>query len=481
MPVPDFDKQLRFSRREWLKLAAIATSPAGMAGSSSSWLKCFAADAASRRDRHSSCILLWMPGGPSQTDTFDMKPGHDNGGPFQPIETSVPGIQISEHLPLLAQQMEKMAIIRSMQTHEADHGRASFYLRTGYKPQGGIQYPSLGAIVSKQNEDPESAMPGCISVASPRLASDSSYGAGYLGPRFAPMLVGDTTNLADLYNPDRGSAISLGVPELLRPDGFTAQQYQSRVGLLQQLQRPFAEQHPGIGVQTIVSSQDRALRLSASPLTRSFDLKEEPETLRQEYGMNLFGQSCLLARRMVEINVPFIELTLGGWDTHIQNFTAVRQLSRILDKGWATLMRDLSDRGLLDSTLVVWMGEFGRTPTINPQQGRDHFPTAWSTVLAGGGIRGGQVYGRTSPDGTQIDDSPVSVPDLLATVCAGWASIILGSFHPMSVVRSGSSIKPLSPFVRCSHDVDRQLPTERDFAADSIDDGLFPDRSRGRR
>jgi hypothetical protein len=419
MPSLNFNEHLKFSRREWLRLSTFAGASAGMVGSSSSWLQSLAADTADRPDRQRSCILLWMPGGPSQTDTFDLKPGQENGGPYKAIDTSVPGIQISEHLPLLAKHMEWMAIVRSMHTHEADHGRASFYLRTGYKPQGGIQYPSLGALVSREKEDPESAMPGFISVASPRLASDSSYGPGYLGPRFAPMLVGDTTNLADFYNPDRGSAIALGVPELLRPDRFSSQQYQSRVDLLQELQRPFAARHPGIGVQTITSSQDRALRLSASPVTRAFDLRDEPDALRKEYGMNLFGQSCLLARRLVEKKVPFIELTLGGWDTHIQNFTAVEQLSRILDRGWATLMRDLQDRGLLDSTLIVWMGEFGRTPTINPQQGRDHFPAAWSTVLAGGGIRGGQVYGSTSADGTEVVDSPVSVPDLLATVCMG--------------------------------------------------------------
>ena len=187
--------------------------------------------------------------------------------------------------------------------------------------------------------------------------------------------------------------------------------------MLKRLQAPFSQQHPGIGPSAIKSAQERAIRLAASPLTKTFDLAGEPEKVREEYGMNLFGQSCLLARRLVEQHVPFIELTLGGWDTHIDNFTAVRQLATILDRGWGTLMRDLEDRGLLESTLIVWMGEFGRTPTINPQAGRDHFPSAWTTVLAGGGIQGGQVYGSSSADGTEVEENPVSVPDLLATVC----------------------------------------------------------------
>lgn len=405
---------MRFDRRRWMRMAT-ASAATGLA--SQSWLSSLAADTSNHPQRRRSCILLWMPGGPSQTDTFDMKPEHENGGPFRSIATSVPGIHISEHMPQIAKQMDHMAIIRSMQTHEADHDRAAFYLRTGYKPQGGIQYPSIGSLVAHEFDNPESAMPGFVSVAAPRLASDSSYGSGYLGPNFSPMLVGNTSNLANFANPDRFSSQRLAVPELHRPGTVTADQYARRVDMLKRLQKPFVEQHPGIGPAAIKSAQQRAIRLAASPLTKAFELSGEPEKLREEYGMNLFGQSCLLARRLVEREVPFIELTLGGWDTHIDNFTAVEQLTSILDRGWGTLMRDLADRGLLESTLIVWMGEFGRTPTINPQAGRDHFPNAWSTVLAGGGIQGGQVSGSTSADGTEVKDDPVGVPDLLATVC----------------------------------------------------------------
>lgn len=423
-------ERLRFSRREWLKVSALA----GVGAASTSWLRPLTADVARHPERIRSCILLWMPGGPSQTDTFDLKPEHANGGPYRPIETSVPGIRISEHLPLLARQMDKLAIIRSMQTQEADHDRASFYLRTGYQAQGGIQYPSLGSLVCREGDDPESALPGFVSVASPRLASDSSYGAGYLGPQFAPMIVGNTSNFADYDNPDIRSGTALRVPEILPPASIGAAQYRGRTDLLAALQTGFAARHPGVGVDTIQSAQRRALRLAASPLTKTFDLSEERESLRNEYGMNLFGQGCLLARRLVEQRVPMIELTLGGWDTHIENFSSVRMLSRALDQGWSTLMRDLADRGLLDSTLIVWMGEFGRTPTINPQAGRDHFPTAWSTVLAGGGIRGGQVYGGTSADGTEIADKPVSVPNLLATICSA-LGIDFQKPHPSNVGR----------------------------------------------
>ncbi len=411
----DYSHRLKLNRRNWLKLA----SATAVGGFSQSWLGALAEDAADHPQRKRSCILLWMPGGPSQIDTFDPKPNHKNGGSFKPIDTKVSGIQISEHLPLLARQMDKLAIVRSMHTHEADHGRAAFYLRTGYKPQAGIQYPSLGSLVAHEMDDKAATLPACISVASPRFAGDSSYGAGFLGPQFAPMLVGATSNLADFYNPDRYSDSALSVHDLKRSQDLNADDFQDRLLLLREMQMRYGKQHPGVGHATIAHSQERAMRLVNSQTAKVFDLSSEPDSLREKYGKNLFGQSCLLARRLVERQVPFVELTLGGWDTHIQNFTAVEQLSRFLDRGWGTLMQDLEDRGLLDSTLILWMGEFGRTPHINPQIGRDHFPQAWTTVLAGGGIKGGQVIGKTSTDGSEVVEHPVGVPDLLATVCLG--------------------------------------------------------------
>jgi hypothetical protein len=211
------------------------------------------------------------------------------------------------------------------------------------------------------------------------------------------------------------------------PSDVTTAQSDARIGILEDMERDFVAHHPGASPLSHQTAYNRAVRLMRTSARTAFKLEEEPNRIRDAYGRNLFGQGCLLARRLVERGVPFVEVTLGsfqgnalGWDTHQQNFDNVRRLCEVLDPAWATLMEDLRQRGLLESTLIVWMGEFGRTPRINPQQGRDHFPNAWSTVLAGGGIRGGQVYGRTTPDGMSVDTSAgraVGVPDFLATVC----------------------------------------------------------------
>jgi uncharacterized protein (DUF1501 family) len=188
------------------------------------------------------------------------------------------------------------------------------------------------------------------------------------------------------------------------------------------MESDFVNRHPGVAPRSHQTAYDRAVRLMRTTAAKAFNLDEEPSAVRDAYGRSLFGQGCLLARRLVERGVPFVEVTLAGdngagWDTHAQNFDVVRLLSQVLDPAWGALMNDLEVRGLLDSTLIVWMGEFGRTPKINPQQGRDHYPTAWSTVLAGGGVRGGQAVGKTSPDGMEVVERPTTVPDFLATVC----------------------------------------------------------------
>jgi uncharacterized protein (DUF1501 family) len=189
------------------------------------------------------------------------------------------------------------------------------------------------------------------------------------------------------------------------------------MALLREVEANFLASRPGAGTASHVTAYDRAARLQREAAKRAFNLSEEKDALRDRYGRNLFGQGCLLARRLVERGVPFVEVTLGGWDTHDNNFGQVKSLCGVLDPAWATLMEDLKDRGLLERTVVVWMGEFGRTPGINPRNGRDHYPAAWSVALGGGGIQGGQVVGRTSEDGSAVEDRPVSVPDLMATVC----------------------------------------------------------------
>jgi hypothetical protein len=414
------------SRRDWLRLSA-----AGVVGySMSGWLENLANAAASSPLRKRSCILLWMNGGPSQIDTFDPKPGHANGGQFRPIQTSVPGIQISEHLPGLARSMQDMVIVRSMRTSEADHGRATYYMRTGYLPGGPINYPAIGSLLSKANGREGAELPNFVSIAPFTFFSPAAYGPGFLGPNFAPMVLGTQQpnfigGAQQETEEQKARRIddALRVPDLETPEGVSAQRASARYNLLSEMDEDFQETRTALPSQSHRSAYQRAVTLMRSSARRAFDLDQEPASLRDRYGRNLFGQGCLLARRLVERGVPFVEVSLGalegnnlGWDTHINNFETVAGLSKVLDAAWTSLMDDLRSRGLLEDTLIVWMGEFGRTPRISNGTGRDHWANGWSSVLAGGGIRGGQVYGRTSADGTTIESGATDVKNFLATV-----------------------------------------------------------------
>jgi hypothetical protein len=392
-------------------------SAAGVVGfSTSGWLGALAADAARNPQRKRSCILLWMSGGPSQMDTFDLKPGHANGGPFKAAETSVPGIRISEHFPQVGKLAEHLAIIRSMNSKEGDHGRATYLLRTGYVPQGPIQYPSLGALVSKELGDEHAELPNFVSVAPFRVLNQGAFGSGFLGPRHAPLIVGENA-IAAPQQGQNGVDRALRVQDLAPPAEVGRGQANARIDLLKQVQSDFAADHPDAPAASHQSAYEGAVRLMRSTAAKAFDLDDEKSAARDAYGRNLFGQGCLLARRLVERQVPFVEVTLNGWDTHANNAAQVRTLSQTVDPAWTALMSDLKDRGLLETTLIVWMGEFGRTPKFGRPDGRDHWPNSFSAVLAGGGIKGGQVIGGTGDDGASIKDRPVSVPELLATVC----------------------------------------------------------------
>jgi hypothetical protein len=406
----------RLSRREWLTL----TSAGVVSYSLSGWLGRLAADTVDDPKRKRACILLWMNGGPSQTDTFDLKPGHANGGPFKEIATSVPGIKISEHLPKIARQMKHLSIIRSMTTKEGDHNRATFYMRTGYRPTGPIQYPPLGALVAKELGDEAAALPSFVSIAPFSFFSPAAYGPGFLGPQYAPLVVGGQNYFGGRANYET----ALKVQDLARSGSIKEEHHNARLELLEGVGKEFVEDHPGVATSSHRAAYDRAARLMRTEAAKAFDLNDEAPTLRDSYGRNLFGQGCLLARRLVERGVPFVEVTLNGvdnnqfigWDTHANNFEMLKKLCAVLDPAWATLISDLDQRGLLETTTIVWMGEFGRTPRINPQAGRDHFPNTWTTVLGGGGIKGGQVYGASSKDGVEVKDKPVTVPNFIATI-----------------------------------------------------------------
>lgn len=387
------------NRRQWLGRVAGT-------GLATTWLGSLAtaADFTGQRPRR-SCILLWMNGGPSQTDTFDMKPGHANNGPFQAIATKTPGMLFSEHLPQIAQWSDRLAVVRSMTTKEGDHGRARQNLRTGYSPQGPIQFPVFGSVVSQEYQEREVDLPNYVSILPRGLFNPGVPAAGFLGPEHAPLLVDGEANG------------ELSVQNLHHPRGVTVEQTADRLRILDRLQQPFLKTHPGLAAESYRSSYARAERLMSPAAAEAFLVSGEDEATRERYGRTAFGRGCLLARRLVERSVPFVEVTLGGWDTHDNNFEAVQGLCSPLDQAWSALMTDLQQRGLLDSTLVVWMGEFGRTPGINPRNGRDHYPRAWSVVLGGGGIQGGAIVGRTSADGLLVEDRPVTTADLLGTVC----------------------------------------------------------------
>ena len=413
---------MTLSRRHFLRAGAVST-----AVSMSGWMSRLAAAAeGSAKKPKRACILLWMNGGPSQMDTWDPKPGHANGGPVKAIATKVPGLQISEYLPKMADRAEHLAILRGMSTKEADHGRGAYLMRTGRMPGGPVRYPSLGSFLGKELDRPDAELPSYVGIAPFRQFAPEAYGPGFLGPRFAPLVVAENTFENQNNGPQQDVARLLKVQDLDLPNGVSMDRGMTRANFRDELDSNFLADRPDAAGESHRTAYSRAVTLMRSSAIKAFDLTDEKADLRDKYGRTLFGQGCLLARRLVERGVPFVEVTLSsapgaqnviGWDTHGNNFDQVKRLCGSLDQSWSALMDDLKDRGMLDTTTIVWMGEFGRTPKINQQQGRDHWAVSWSSVIAGGGVKGGQAVGATTPDGMEVKDRPVPVPDLLATVC----------------------------------------------------------------
>jgi uncharacterized protein (DUF1501 family) len=374
------------TRRDLLRLSA-----AGVLGASvSGWFSVLAsraAEGAKQGAKHKSCILLWMNGGPAQSHTFDLK----NGSEYKKINTSVPGIEISEHLPKVAEQMDSLAILRNMSTGDGNHQTARYLMHTGYRRGfGGTTYPSLGSLVSAELGELDAELPNFVCIGANGLAP------GYLGPRHAPLNVGD---------PNRGV-------ENLKPFAELAE-LDDRASLLDELDRNFLGQYQANPIEAHQKGYQKAVQLMHSAKAKAFDLSQEADSLRSAYGRTTFGQGCLLARRLVETGVPFVEVTLNGWDTHQGAAQPVQRLSQQLDPGFGTLVKDLKERGLLETTLVIWMGEFGRSPG----RGQNHYARAWSTVLGGAGIKTGQVVGKTDARGGSVEGKPVGVKDFMATVC----------------------------------------------------------------
>jgi hypothetical protein len=341
-----------------------------------------------------SCILLWMAGGPSQFETFNPKPGADTQGPTRAIPTAVPGIHIAEHWKRTAGVAQDMSFVRSMTSREGNHGRATYLLHTSYAPSGGIVHPGFGSIVASEIGTADFDLPQFVSI------QGESVGPSFLGVQHAPFVVNDPNRPPDhLLSPVVGARL------------------QRRLGLMKELEQPFARSGAAEQVRDHQALYEQTSHLVLSPRVRAFDLSVEPEKARAAYGRSSFGQGCLMARRLIEAGVTFVEVQSGGWDTHGNELKSLQGLIPPVDQGMAALIADLKLRGLLDSTLVIWMGEFGRTPRINLTAGRDHFPRAFNMAMAGCGVKGGRVIGATDNLGTDIADRPVTVSDLFCTFC----------------------------------------------------------------
>lgn len=389
------------------------------------------ANAAQAKKNHRSCIVLWMSGGPSHLDIWDLKPDSEkNGGPFRPIATSAPGVMISEHMPKTAQQMHNLSILRSLDSKEGNHDRGTYLMHTGYVPNPTVVHPGWGSTAAfelgsrMENFD----LPHCVSINSP------GAGAGFLGMAYTPFMVQNpNAPIANLAPPDDVDQLRMG----------------RRLRMLGQVEDQFIAQRrtqPALDHKAVYG---KTIRMMNSKYKDIFDLKSEPEAVREAYGKHSFGSGCLMARRLVEQGVTYVEVSLGGWDTHSNNFeTLSERLLPQLDQGMGTLVADLESRGLLHTTLIVWMGEFGRTPRINQNAGRDHWPRCWSVVVGGGGLKNGQVIGSTDKDGVEVTDRPIGVMDLIATMTQNMGINLDTQYttprgRPMWIVDDGKPIAEL--------------------------------------
>jgi hypothetical protein len=343
-------------------------------------------------------IYLYMNGGMSHLDTFDPKPDKtDIMGLTKVINTNVDGIRVSNNIPLLARQMDKLAVIRSMTSTQGAHEQGQYYQHTSYTQRSSIRHPSMGAWLQKFQDRGNPTLPGSVMI-----GNDSRHpGAGFFEAKFAPLMINDPET---------------GIANVRTNSWFTEGRMLDRLQVAKQLDAKFAATYNVKNVRAYSDMYDDAIKMMKSEELKAFDLDAEDNKLREKYGRDRFGQGCLLARRLVEHGVRHVEVTFGSWDTHNANFTRVPELADELDAALSTLLQDLDSRGLLQETLVVLATEFGRTPEINANDGRDHHAPGFSCVLAGGGVSGGQVWGATDENGHKVADGAVSVPDFNATI-----------------------------------------------------------------
>ncbi len=383
-----------WQRREFLRWIPAAAATTGLLG----WTDLVAAQSGELRKRGKRCILLWMKGGPSQFETFSPLVQHDNSGETKAIETATSGIQIASTLPETAKVMDDICVIRSMTSKEGSHPRASFLMQTGYLPNPSARHPSFGSITAQQLGDAAAELPSFVRLGS--RFGRGSVGAGLLGVDYDPFVMSDPKK----------------PPQNSRPR-TSEKRFQRRLALTRKMNQGYGRITGRNEADDHTKLYNKASSMMLSPEMRAFNVSEEPQAMQDAYGTGDFASGCLLARRLLEAGVTFVEVALGNWDTHQDVFSRTTQLCGQLDQPYAQLLRDLKARGMLDDTLIIWMGEFGRTPRINGRGGRDHFPKAFSVALAGGGVRGGQVIGATDKSGNEVTDRPVSVQDLFQTFC----------------------------------------------------------------
>ncbi|MGD9722500.1 MAG: DUF1501 domain-containing protein [Pirellulales bacterium] len=400
------------------------------------WHDLLVAKAAELRAAGKSMILLWMDGGPSQYETFNPKPGSKYQGPALAMPTVIPGVQVAEYWPQTARMLDRIALIRSMVSSEREHDRAIALVRTGYPPNPAVRYPSWGSVVARNREQFESELPSFVRIGKPRITT-RDVDAGVLGVRYNPFKI------------DTAGQMPANVTPTVAPDVV-----RRRLALADQLDAEYARAGGAAAAAERKQVYDRTARLVLSPRVAAFDLADEPDKLRDAYGRTHFGQGCLLARRLVEQGVSFVEvISTGsisdqGWDTHKLGFEQTPPLCREADPAYATLLADLEARGMLANTLVVWMGEFGRTPKFKTDGGREHYSEGWIVGLSGAGVRGGQVIGATDHDGVNVTDRPISVQDLFLSFCQVLSinpheEYLTTDRRPIKIVEGGQVIREL--------------------------------------
>jgi len=411
------------SRRHFISHVAGASSmvvPALTLGHS---LRTHAADLKKRRK---SAILLWMSGGPSTMDIWDLKPGANTGGPFRPIRTAG-DVEISEHMPETAKVMNHLSVVRSMSTREADHNRGRYYMHTGYVPNPNIEYPSYGAVLSHEliDQRPELEIPPFVSV------GGASEGPGFLGMAWAPFVVSSTGQVRNLEM------------------GLDNKRLMQRMAALDLIEKGFIGEKRGATAEDHQKVLKKTLDLMTSEQMEAFKVMKEPKEVLDRYGNDGFGRGCLMARRLVEAGVPFVEVDYGGWDNHANIHTTLKDTKLpVIDKAISSLVTDLEDRGLLQDTAIIWMGEFSRTPRINATAGRDHWARSWSVMVGGGGLKGGIAVGKTNEDGTSVETEPYTSQDVMATICKTLGISLETTFtsksgRPMKIANGGKVIKEL--------------------------------------